>query len=37
MRHTEVDERIKKVIFLRGGVPRDGSVRGLATLGVVQS
>jgi hypothetical protein len=37
MRHTEVDECIKKGIALRGGVPRDGCVRGLATLGVVKS
>ena len=36
MRHTEVDERIKKV-SPRGGVPLDGCVLGLATLGVVKS
>src|SRR4030095_13630823 len=37
MRHTEVDERIKKVISLVGGVSLDGCVLGLATFGVVKS
>jgi hypothetical protein len=36
MRHTEVDERIKKGISLIGGVPLNGCMRGLATLGVVK-